>query len=231
MIQLIDNIYFGILLSVICYEIGYFINKKTGIVLLNPILIGTLLIILFLTSTGIDYSYYNKGADLISKFLGPITVTLALPLYRKRTLLRTHIIPILGGITAGAVTGVVSIILLCRLFNVSHDVFLSLVPKSITNPIGIELSNQIGGIPSITVASIIFTGMAGATVVPPIIKLFRITDPLAKGVAFGTSSHAFGTSKALEMGETEGAVSALSIGIAGLATIIAAPLLLRLMVG
>lgn len=222
----IDTPNFGILISVIMFEIGLYINKKTKIPLFHPLLISIGLIIITLLVFDIPLESYEKGGNMISFFLGPATVILAVPLYKQINLLKEHTMPILIGILAGVITSVISVIGLTKLFGYEEDMIYSMIPKSITTPIGIEVSDTIGGIPSITVVAIIVTGIVGAVIAPFICKLFKIKNNVAIGIAIGTSSHAVGTSKAMEMGETEGAMSGLAIGLAGLLTALLVPIIL-----
>jgi len=175
--------------------------------------------------TGIDFETFNRGGDYISFFLGPATVVLAVPLYKKIQLLKSDALPILAGISAGSIAGMSSILFLSHFFGLDEVLSISLVPKSVTAPIGMEISRQLGGLPAVTVAAIVITGIIGAVLGPFICRCFRIKDKVAVGVAIGTASHALGTTKAIELGETEGAMSGLAIGIAGLLTVFLAPLL------
>ena len=218
---------FGILISLLAFQAGVFLYKKTRSSAFNPVLVGMVLVILFLLYTGIDFETYNRGGDYISFFLGPATVVLAVPLYKKISLLKSNALPILAGISAGTFAGISSILLMARLFGLDELISKSLVPKSVTTPIGMEVSRQIGGLPAVTVAAIIITGIIGAVFGPAICRRFGIRDKVALGVAIGTSSHALGTTKAVELGETEGAMSGLAIGLAGLITVVLAPLLVR----
>lgn len=227
--SLISSPLFGIAISVLTFQAGSTLYRRTGLVFLNPLVLSMLMIIVFLLSFNISFDDYNKGGQFISFFLGPATVILAVPLYKKINLLKENILPILAGITIGSATGIVSIIAMCRMFGLDKLVSISMIPKSITTPIGIELSNQLGGLPSITVAGIVFTGIAGVLMGPTICKLFRIDNKVAVGIAIGTSSHALGTTKAVELGETEGAMSGLAIGIAGLITVFLAPILAKIL--
>lgn len=220
---------FGIAISLLTFQTGNMLYRRTGSVFLNPLVLSMLMIIAFLVNFHISFDDYNKGGQFISFFLGPATVILAVPLYKKINLLKANILPILAGITIGSVTGIVSIIAMCRIFGLDELVSVSMIPKSITTPIGIELSNQLGGLPSITVAGIVFTGISGVLLGPMICRLFRIQDKVAVGIAIGTSSHALGTTKAVELGETEGAMSGLAIGIAGLITVFLAPLIAKIL--
>lgn len=226
--ELIDTPMFGIILSILAFEAGLIINRKFKVAVLNPLFISIITIIAVLLKFDISLDTYNKGGSFISFFLGPATVILAVPLYKQLNHLKANILPILTGIIVGCLTAVVSICFFLKLFNLPSDLGLSLVPKSITTPIGIELSKQIGGIPSVTVAVIVITGIIGAVIGPFICKTFKITDKIAVGVAIGTSSHALGTTKAVELGETEGAMSALSIGLAGIITVFITPLIIRI---
>lgn len=218
---------FGIILTIIAFEIGIFINNKWRNPLLNPILIATVLIIGFLTVTGIEYETYKVGGDYISFFLGPVTVLLAVPLYKQIQSLKRFWFPILAGITVGSATSVICVIVCAKMFSLSKTLMLSLTPKSITIPMGSVFSEQIGGIPSITIVSIVITGITGAVTAPLVCRYFRIKNPVAQGVAIGTASHALGTTKAMEIGEVQGAMSSLSIGVAGVITVFITPVLLK----
>ncbi|WP_218165485.1 LrgB family protein [Methanolobus zinderi] len=226
---LIESPVFGIGISLLTFYAGSIIYKRTGSPLMNPLVLSMLMIIALLLGLHISFEDYNRGGQFISFFLGPATVILAVPLYRKISLLRENVVPIIAGISMGSLAGIVSIIVMCNMFGLNELVSISMIPKSVTTPIGIEISSQLGGMPSITVAAIVFTGIAGVLLGPMICKLFRIDNEVAVGVAIGTSSHALGTTKAVEIGETEGAMSGLAIGIAGLVTVFIAPLLVKLL--
>jgi len=214
---------FGILLSLIAFEIGVAIRKKWQNSLLNPLLIANVLIIGFLSITGVSLETYNLGGDYISFFLGPVTVVLAVPLYKQIQNLKKYWLPILTGIFVGSITSVLCVIGCSKLAGLSTTLMLSLVPKSITIPMGSVLSTQIGGVSSLTIIAITITGITGAVTAPMVCKLFKIKNPVAQGVATGTASHALGTSRAMEMGEVQGAMSSLSIGVAGIFTALVAP--------
>lgn len=214
------SVFFGVALSLICYEIGALIQKKTGWTLANPLLISVLLVIGFLLCFDIDYAVYREGAQYISYFLTPATVSLAIPLYRKLELVKKYPRAVFGGVAAGVLTAMVSIFLMSLAFGLSHRQYVTLLPKSITTAIGLGVSEKIGGIESLTVVAISITGIGGNIFAELILQLFRITDPIAKGLAIGTASHAMGTSKAMEIGEVEGAMSGLAIVIAGILTVI-----------
>ena len=217
---------FGILLTLIAFECGVAIHKKFSHTLVNPLLIANVLIIGFLCATGINYDTYKVGGDYISFFLGPVTVVLAVPLYKQIQHLKKHWLPILTGICVGSLTSILCVIATSKFFHLSETLMLSIVPKSITIPMGSVVSEQIGGIPSITIIAITVTGITGAVTAPIVCKYCRIKDPVAQGVGIGTASHALGTSTAMTMGEIQGAMSSLSIGVAGVFTAFVAPILL-----
>lgn len=228
MSELLNNSIFGILITIATYKLGMIIYHKTRVSLFHPVLISILLIISILCVFNIKIEYYNYGGDLIKFFLGPATVILAVPLYRQFDTLKKHAFPILTGIFMGSITAILAVIALARLMHIKSEIALSLFPKSITTPIGIEVSKQIGGIQSITVIVIIITGIVGAVIAPSICSILRIRNSIAIGVAIGTSSHVIGTARALEIGESEGAMSSLAIGAAGLMVVFLAPLLVGL---
>ncbi|MGX8852511.1 LrgB family protein [Amedibacillus sp. YH-ame10] len=214
---------FGILLSLVAFEIGLYIQKKTKLVILNPLLVAIILIIICLLCTGIDLKTYQIGGDMINLFLGPATVVLAVPLYQHLHSLKNYFFPIMIGIVAGVISGLLSTALCAYLFHFDASIAASLMPKSITTPIGIELSAELGGIPAITVLTILITGIIGAVMSDFVFRLFRIKYPIARGIALGASAHAIGTTKAISMGKVEGAMSSLAIGVTGILTVLLAP--------
>lgn len=191
-------------------------------------LIGIVLVIGFLMVCNVKYESYKLGGDYISFFLAPATVALAVPLYKQLDKLKANWLPIFVGIFVGSVSSIISVIVLAKFAGISQNVLVSITPKSITIPMGIEVSRLLGGLPAITVASIMITGITGAIISPIVCKLCHITDPVAQGVATGTASHAVGTSRMMELGEIQGAMSSLSIGIAGIVTAITAPIIVPL---
>jgi predicted murein hydrolase (TIGR00659 family) len=221
--EVLNNSLFGIMLSLFAFEVSCYIYKKTKFPFLNPLLISILIIIGILVGLNINFETYNKGGQFISIFLGPATVILAVPLYKQISLLKKHAGPILVGIFIGSSVGIISIILLSHAFELNEILIKSLTPKSVTTPIGMEISKQMQGIVPITVAAIVISGIIGSIVGNPICKVLKIKSKIALGVSLGTASHAVGTAKALELGETEGAMSSLAIGIAGLMTVFLAP--------
>ena len=218
-------LYFGVFVSLFAYLIGMELKKKFGWPVLNPLLVAIILVIAFLKATGITYTDYNEGASYISYFLTPATVCLAIPLYKQLELLKKNLAAVLCGITTGVAGSALSIFAMSLVFRLEHVHYVSLLPKSITTAIGMGVSEEAGGIVTITIVSIIFTGILGNIVAEGWFKLVGIREPIAKGLALGTAAHAIGTSKALELGEVEGAMSSLSIAVAGLMTVAAVPLM------
>ena len=219
-----NNMFFGIFISLIAFEIGLFIYKKTKLPIFNPLLTATILIICFLKIFNIDFDTYNNGGQFINIFLGPATIVLAVPLYKKLNLLKENFLPIFSGILVGSLVRVLSVISIATFLGLDNSLTVSLLSKSVTTPIGIEITNSLGGSSSITVLAIVLSGIIGAIVGPTVFKVLKINNPISRGVSLGTASHAVGTSKALEIGEQEGAMSSLSIGVAGIVTVFLAPL-------
>lgn len=213
---------FGAVISILAYWIGTLIQKRWKYAIFNPMLIAIILIILFLTVLGIDYDVYNRGAEYITYFLTPATVCFAIPLYEQYERLKKNWRALLTGSLAGVLASLTSILLLSMLFGLTHEQYVSLLPKSITTAIGIALSGELGGIPTLTVAAIMITGVFGNICARALCRLFRIREPAAVGLAIGAAAHAIGTVLAREIGEEEGAISSLSIVVCGLLTVLAA---------
>ena len=211
---------FGIMLSILAYGLGVLINRKTRCAAANPLLIAILLVIGVLVAFRIPLESYQRGGDFIALFLAPATASLAVSIYRQLPLLKKNLLLVLAGCGTGSLASMGSVWLLCRLFRLDEALTASLLPKSVTTPIAIEIASQYGGIPSITVAIVVLTGILGAAAAPALIRLFRIRNPVEAGLAIGTCSHAVGTSKALELGEAEGAMSSIAIGVSGLLTVL-----------
>ncbi len=224
-----ESVYFGIILSLLAYGLGMLIKSKFKKAIFNPLLISIAITIAVLVVSGIDYETYNEGADILTWLLTPATVCLAVPLYEKISLLKDNWKAIFAGITTGVLTSLVCILLMAILFGFSHEEYVTFLPKSITTAIGIGVSEEMGGYTELTAAIIIITGVVGNVIAPFICKVGKITEPIAKGIAIGTSAHAVGTARALEMGETEGAMSSLSIGVAGILTVIGASIFAQFM--
>ena len=217
-----SSLYFGMLVSVGAYMLGVWLKKKTGWAILNPLLVAIIVVIAFLSVFHIEYKEYNRGAVYLGYFLTPATVCLAIPLYKQLELLRQHLIAVASAIVAGVAGSVGSIYVMCRFFQLEHTHYVTLLPKSITTAIGMGVSEELGGYVTITVAVIVVTGVIGNILGEFICKLFRITEPISKGLALGSSSHAIGTAKAIEMGEVEGAMSSLAIAVTGILTVVLA---------
>lgn len=220
---LTTSVFMGVALSLIAYELGLLAKKYFKISIFNPLLISIILVIAFLCVTGIDYDTYNEGAKYISYLLTPATVCLAVPLYEQMELLKKHFLAIIAGILSGTITSLSCVLIGTVIFKLNHELFVTLLPKSITTAIGMGVSEELGGLVTITVAVIIITGVLGNIFAEGILKLLHINEPVAKGIAIGTSAHAVGTAKAMELGDIEGAMSSLSIAVAGLLTVIIAP--------
>lgn len=219
---LTDSVFFGAVISLAAYEAGLILKKRFKLAVLNPLLIGIVCVMAVLALLHIEYEQYNKGARYISYLLTPATVCLAVPLYEQLSLLRKNLKAVAAGIGAGVLASLVSVLALAALFRLSHEEYVTLLPKSITTAIGMGVSEELGGIVTITVAVIIITGILGSVLGEFLLKVFRIKEPIAKGLALGTASHAIGTAKAMELGPVEGAMSSLAIAVAGLLTVVGA---------
>lgn len=219
-----NSVFFGVFLSLAAYGTGLFIKNKFRLAIFNPLLIAIIIVIAFLKLAGIKYSMYNDGAKYISYLLTPATVCLAIPLYRQVSILKKNWKAVIAGVTTGVLSSMGSVLLMSMLFGITHEHYVTLLPKSITTAIGMGVSEELGGITVITVAVIIITGVIGNIIAVPACKMFHITEPVAKGIGLGSSAHAIGTVKAFEMGEMEGAMSSLSIAVSGLITVIMASL-------
>ncbi|WP_071431256.1 LrgB family protein [Angelakisella massiliensis] len=211
---------FGIVLSILAFEIGLWLNRRLGSPVANPLLIAVILVILVLQLFRIPLESFQKGGEVISMMLVPATAALALLVYRQLPVLRENFLPVVLGCLAGSVTSMVSVAVCCRLLGLDEVMTASLLPKSVTTPIAMEVSASHGGLVPITVVAVILTGIMGAICAPLLIRLFHVKDPVEAGVSIGACSHAVGTTRALEMGELEGAMSGVSIGISGLMTVL-----------
>ena len=217
---MINSLYFGLALSLFMYFTVDFLKKWVKTSLFNPLLISSLLIILILSLLKIEYSEFNQSAQWLHFMLTPATIVLAVPLYQQFKLLQEHALVIFLGVLSGVIASLISVYLLSLLFGLDQTMLITLLPKSITAAIAIGVAEEYQGIVTITVAAVIITGITGNVIAEPVCKFFRIKNPIAKGIAIGTSSHVVGTSKAMEMGEVEGAMSSLAIVVAGLTTVI-----------
>ena len=225
MIAFLENsLFFGAFVSLFAYWIGMLLRSKLKSAAVNPLLIAVALVTALLAITGIDYQKYYEGAKYISYLLTPATVALAVPLYRQIELLKSNAKAIIAGIASGVVSSFFCILGMALLFGFTHQEYVTFLPKSITTAIGMGVSEELGGYPAISAAVIIITGILGNILGELVFKIFRIEEPVARGIALGSSSHAIGTAKAMELGEVEGAMSSLSIVISGVLTVGAAML-------
>lgn len=219
----VNSVYFGFFFSLLAYGIGVKIQQKTKWSICNPLLISVILLILLLQTAKIDYGVFHAGAQYITYLLTPATVCLALPLYRQLKILKENLAPLLLGLLAGCITCMVMIVGFTYLLHLDSILGVSLLPKSITTAIAMGVSTELGGIEGITVASVVITGIFSAVVATGVFRIFHIKDPIAQGVALGAAGHAIGTSKALQIGEIQGAMGSLAIVVTGIMTVILAP--------
>lgn len=213
-----NSAYFGVVITVAAFLIGLWCKRKFRIAVCNPLLIAVALVMLALPALDVEYAAYQEGAKYISYLLTPATVCLAIPLYQQLTLLRRNLAAVALGILSGVFASMAGVLGLSVIFGLTHEQYVTLLPKSITTAIGMGISEEMGGVVTITVAVIIVTGILGNIIAGAVCRLFRIEEPIAKGLAIGTAAHAIGTARALEMGAIEGAMSSLAIAVAGLLT-------------
>ncbi len=215
-----NSAYAGVTISLISYAIGAKLKRKFGFGFLNPLLISIIVTILVLVGCNVSYETYNEGAKYLSWLLTPATVCLAIPLYEEWELLKNNAKAVLLGVLAGVITSLLTVFVLAKMLGLSHANYVTLLPKSITTAIGMGVSEELGGYVTITVAVIVITGVLGNIFGELICKIFRIKEPISKGLALGTAAHAIGTAKAMELGDVEGAMSSLSIAVAGVITVV-----------
>lgn len=220
----INSAFAGVTISLVSYMLGMYLKKKFKLGIFNPLLIAIAVTMVILFALNVDYDTYNTGAKYLSWLLTPSTVCLAIPLYEQISLLKKNFAAVAAGIVAGVLASLLSIFIMAQLFGLGHTEYVTLLPKSITTAIGMGVSEELGGYVTITVAVIVITGVLGNIFAELICKIFRINEPIAKGIAIGSASHAIGTAKAMEMGEIEGAMSSLSIAVAGILTVFGATL-------
>lgn len=224
-----DSLFFGFALSLLSYWVGTVIGRKVKHPLCNPLLLSMVFCILFLKLTGVSYDTFNYGGKYINYLLTPTTVCLAVPLYRRFQVLKENMAAVLASILAGAVSCILVIPVLAAVSGLDRTLAVSLMPKSITTAIAMDLSGEIGGMPAITVMAVIITGLFGNMIAQLLFKILHIEEPVAQGLACGTGAHAVGTAKAMEMGEIQGAMSSLSVVVAGIITVAAVPVLLQML--
>ncbi len=226
---MLDSAFAGVTISLLTYMIGMALKKKFHSGILNPLLLSIAVTIVLLLSTGVDYDTYNEGAKYLSWLLTPATVCLAIPLYEQLELLKKNWAAVAAGIVSGVLTSLATVFVLALLFGLNHQEYVTLLPKSITTAIGMGVSEELGGYVTITVAVIVITGVLGNILGELVCRIFGIKEPIAKGLALGTSAHAIGTAKAMELGEIEGAMSSLSIAVAGVITVVGASIFANLL--
>lgn len=219
-----ESTFFGLFISVGAYFVGWLLNKKFKKDFINPMIIAVIIVIAFVLISGMDFEAYDRQASFLSYLLTPATICLAIPLYKQLGILKNNLAAVSVAVVSGAVAAMLSVLAVSLAFGVTHEIYVSLLPKSITTAIGMGVSEELGGVQEITVAVIVVTGVVGAMIGKPLCKLLRISHPVAVGLAFGVAAHAVGTSKALEIGEIEGAMSGLAIVITGMLTVILSPL-------
>lgn len=211
---------FSVFICIVAFELGIYIQKKTKMAACNPLLIAIATVIIILKLLQIPIESFNQGAAIINLFLAPATVVLAIPMYTYFQVLKQNLVPILIGTFVGAFTSMASVFLFAKMLGLNNQMIMSILPKSVTTPIAIEVSIQKGGIAAITVAVVVVTGIIGAVIAPALIQLFKLDHGVARGLAIGACSHALGTTKAIELGELEGAMSGIAIGVTGIFTVI-----------
>lgn len=224
---LLNSSYFGLILSIFFFMLAVQLKAKFRLSILNPLLVSTIMIVAILVIFQIPYEDYKASANLLSYLLTPATVCLAIPMYKQLKLLKDNLIAVLAAITAGTLSSILSILLMGKLFGLSAEHISTLLPKSITTAIGMGVSEEAGGIVTLTVAAIVMTGILGNMIAETVFHLFHIDHPIARGLALGTSAHAVGTAKALELGEIEGAMGSISICVAGILTVVLVPLVMN----
>ncbi len=223
-----NSTYFAIVMSLAYYMLGIVLKRRFKLAIFNPLIVASLLTIATIVIFHIDMEVYNSAGSYISFMLTAATVCYGMLLYEELAVLKTHFKAIMIGILVGVGVTAVSILALSILFKLPHEQYVSLLPKNITTAIGLDVSSTNGGIPSITIVWILITGNLGNAIAEPVIKMFKIDEPVARGVAIGSSSHAVGTAKALEIGEVEGAVSGLSLAVTGLISVVVAAVFAQL---
>ena len=223
-----ESIYLGVMLTLGTYCIGLWIKKISGWTLLNPLLVSIVLSIGFLFATGTSYESYAKGGNIINYLLTPATVCLAVPLYEQIEHLKRNYHAVASGITAGVLGSMTTILGMVLLLGMDHQAYVTLLPKSITTAIGMEVSGELGGNVPVTILVIVITGITGNIFAEKFLRLIKVREPIAKGIAIGSTSHVIGTAKAMEMGQTEGAMRSLAIVTSGVLTVITASLFAQL---
>lgn len=226
--EFFTNKIFLIAITFISFMVAQQLQRRTGIKLLNPILVSMIALIVLLKSLGIDYDTYKSGGEYIEMWLKPAVVALGVPLYRQLSSIRRQWLLLLVSEIAGCVAGIVSVVLVAKALGASHEIIMSLAPKAVTTPIAMEISSAVGGIPALTAAVVVCTGIFGGMTGFKIVKLTHVSSPIAQGLSIGTAAHAVGTSVAMERSEHYGAFSSLGLTINGLLTAMLTPFILQL---
>lgn len=221
---LLSSTFFGISISLLTYFLGLFLRKKFNYAIVNPLLISAILTIAFLLIFDVDYETYNLGAQYLSVFLTPATICLAVPLYRQLQVLKENVMTVIVPICCGVVAHAITLIALSRLLQLDEVLTFSLLPKSVTTPIAVGICSELNGMEVVTIMGVMIAGIFGAVFGPVVCKLFKIKEPIAQGLGIGSASHAIGTSKALEMGEVQGAMSSLAIVVTAILNVIIVPI-------
>lgn len=227
--EFLENKFFLIALTFVVFLASKLLQRRTGVALLNPILISIIVLIVILSCTGVDYETYAAGGEYIDFWLKPAVVALGVPLYRQLESIKKQMLPLLLAEVAGCVVGIVSVVVIAELLGATKEVVMSLAPKAVTTPIAMEISSAVGGIPSLTAAVVVCTGIFGGMAGFRMVRMSRIKSPIATGLSIGTASHAVGTASAMERGERYGAFSSLGLTINGLLTALLAPMILSMM--
>jgi putative effector of murein hydrolase len=226
MVEILSSPLFGIGLSIFAFKIGLWVQSKVKNTLANPLIIAMLIVVGTLKLFDIPHQYFEEGASFIQMFLAPVTAVLAVTIYRQRKVLLNDFLPIVLGTFVGALSAMGSVLLLCRILGLDQVITASLLPKSVTTAVAIALAEDLGGLVALTIASTVITGLTGNLLAPSLIKIFGVKDPVAQGVGIGCSSHALGTTKAMELGEVQGAMSSISISLSVIWTVMLVPFFL-----
>lgn len=224
---LLSSTFFGVSISLLTYFFGMFLRKKFDYAIVNPLLISAILTMIFLLVFDVSYDTYNQGAQYLSVFLTPATICLAVPLYRQVQVLKENVVTVIVPISFGIIAHAITVISLSKLFHVENVLILSILPKSVTTPIAVGICNELNGIEVVTIMGVMIAGMIGAVCGPIVCKILKITEPIALGLGIGSASHAIGTSKALEMGEIQGAMSSLAIVVTAVLNVIVVPMIVN----
>ena len=219
-----NSVFLGVMLTLGSYGLGMVLKRKTGWSIMNPLLVAIALVIVFLLLSGVSYERYSEGTTIISYLLTPSTICLAVPLYQQVEQLKKNYKAVLAGILSGVLSSMVTVLVLALLFHFDHAAYVTFLPKSITTAIGMGVAKELGGYVSVTVVVIIITGVLGNIFAEKFLAVLSIREPVARGIAIGSASHAIGTAKAMEMGSVEGAMSGLSIVVSGILTVFGAML-------